>query len=302
MSKKFSIAIHGGAGALDDVSQHRTSITDILVAIKKQAEAGCTALDLVEKAVIQLENDPLFNAGKGSVLNAKGGVECDAAIMVGHDLDAGSVAGVTGVRNPISLARAVMEKSDHVMLIGEGAREFADNQNFENETNDYFITEQRQAQLIEAQKLGKVVLDHSDTKEKKLGTVGAVAIDESGNLAAATSTGGIVNKQFGRVGDSPIVGAGVYAENGLCAVSATGYGEQFIRTTLGKHIGDWMRYNQVDAQAGAEAGISFLVDAVDGLGGVIVVDQNYQVGFAHSTPLILGGSITDTEKDPKLFF
>jgi beta-aspartyl-peptidase (threonine type) len=299
---KYSIAIHGGAGALDDVSKYKDHIRDILQTVAKVAATGASALDVVEQAVTLLEDDDLFNAGKGSVLNVKGEVDCDAAIMDGRTLDAGAVAGVQGVKNPIQLSRKVMENSPHVMLIANGAREFADSQGFTTEPQAYFITEARKKQLEEAKAAGKIVLDHSDTKEEKLGTVGAVAIDAEGNLAAATSTGGIVNKQFGRIGDSPIVGAGVFAEHDLCAVSATGYGEQFIRTTVAKHIAEHMRYTKSDAMASAQAGIDFLVQEVAGLGGVIVVDKDYNIGFAHSTPVILAGSISDTEPEPKLFF
>ncbi len=298
---KFSIAIHGGAGALSDVSEHRTALTEIINEAANLA-SNASAIDVVERTVVLLENHPLFNAGKGSVLNNKGEVECDAAIMNGTDLDAGAVAGVRGIKNPVALARKVMSDSEHVMLVGDGALEFAASVNAPTEQLDYFVVESRLKQLEEAKKAGKVVLDHSDTEEEKLGTVGAVAIDDKGNLAAATSTGGIVNKKFGRVGDSPVVGAGVYAENGLCAVSATGFGEQFLRTTLSKHIGDWMRYNHVDAQSAAQAGIDYLVEKVNGLGGVIVVDANYNIGIAHSTPLILSASICSGETGARLDF
>ncbi len=287
----FTIAIHGGAGALDDVQVYRDSISRILAAAALHAERGMDAMDIAEHTVVALENDPIFNAGKGSVLNAQGIVECDAAIMDGRTLAAGAIAGARGIKNPISLARAVITKSPHVMLIGEGVREFATELGVPLEENAYFVTPARQAQLVAAQAAGKIVLDHSDVKEEKLGTVGAVVRDTHGNLAAATSTGGIVNKRFGRVGDSPIIGAGVFAENELCAVSATGYGEQFIRTTLSKHIAEHMRHQHVDAQSAADAGITFLVERVQGLGGVIVVDSKGGVGFAHSTPLLLGGYV-----------
>jgi beta-aspartyl-peptidase (threonine type) len=299
--KTYSIAIHGGAGALDDVSAYQTSITRILSELKIEAEDGMTAMDLAELAVNKLEDDPIFNAGKGGVLNAQGIVECDAAIMDGRDLEAGAIAGARGVKNPISLARKVITDSPHVMLIGDGVSEFAKGVGVELMDNEYFVTQARAKQLEEAKKTGQIVLDHSDTKEEKLGTVGAVVLDGEGNLAAATSTGGIVNKRFGRVGDSPIVGAGVFAENGLCAVSATGYGEQFIRTTISKHIAEWMRYNEVDAQKAATVGIDFLVEKVKGLGGVVVVDAKGNIGFAHSTPVILAGSVTEST-EPTLVF
>lgn len=292
MAQKYAIAIHGGAGAITDTAIYKESLQNIITAISLKAEAQVEALDLVTEAVTLLEDDPIFNAGKGSVLNAEGNVECDASIMDGRNLQAGAVAGVSGVKNPVTLARAVMEKSPHVMLIGQGAEIFAKTQGYELLPQEYFLTEARVKQLADAKQKDKIVLDHSDVEEKKLGTVGAVAIDYQGNIAAATSTGGIVNKRFGRVGDTAIIGAGVYAENDLCAVSATGYGEQFIRTSLGKHIAEWMRYYGVDAKEGAKAGIDFLVKRVDGLGGVIVVDSKYQVGVAHSTPLILAASKT----------
>lgn len=298
---KYSIAIHGGAGALDDVSVYQVSITRILEELKIVAETGASAMDLVEVAVNKLEDDPIFNAGKGGVLNAQGIVECDAAIMDGRDLEAGAIAGARGIKNPISLARKVITKSPHVMLIGDGVREFAMEVGIGFEPNEYFVTTARAQQLEDAKKAGKIVLDHSDTKEEKLGTVGAVVLDNAGNLAAATSTGGIVNKRFGRVGDSPIVGAGVFAENGLCAISATGYGEQFIRTTIAKHTAEWMRYNEIDAQKAADIGIEFLVRKVQGLGGLIVVDANGKIAFAHSTPVILAGSVTEST-DPILVF
>ncbi len=290
--KKYAIMIHGGAGALGDVAPYRESLQSIIDVVSKQAEAGARALDIVTEAVALLEDDPLYNAGRGSVLNAEGHIECDASIMDGRGLEAGAIAGVTGIKNPVRLARAVMEKSPHVMLISKGAEVFAETHGFSQTPESYFITEARRKQLAEAKTKDKIVLDHSDVEEKKLGTVGAVAIDSDGNIAAATSTGGVVNKRFGRVGDTPIVGAGVYAENGLCAVSATGYGEQFIRTSVAKHIAEWMRYHEISAEKGAEAGIAFLVERVQGLGGVIVIDANYTCATAHSTPVILAASKT----------
>ena len=304
---RFSIAIHGGAGALTDVQEHRQALQEILLLLQEQGQQGVSAMDLVETAVVALEDNELFNAGKGSVLNAEGAVECDASIMDGRDLNAGAVAGVSGVKNPVSLARKVITDSPHVMLIGAGANEFAIVQGLAKQEQGYFITKARKKQLAEAKKSDKIVLDHSDQaghkdQDKKLGTVGAVAIDSRGDIAAATSTGGIVNKRYGRVGDSPIVGAGVYAENGLCAVSATGYGEQFIRTSLAKHIAEYMRYHEgIGAEEAAKEGIRFLVERVDGLGGVIVVDSAYRVGYAHSTQLILAGSVNEAN-NPELFF
>lgn len=301
---KFTIAIHGGAGAITDVTKYQESISNILKEGKKLAESQQSSLDVVERLVCLLENDPIFNAGKGAVLNSEGDIDLDASIMDGRTNTAGAVAGVQGVKNPIMLARAVMEKSKHVMLIGKGAEEFAKDSNIEFEKKDYFITEARVKQLELAKQTDSITLDHAEDnkiQENKLGTVGAVMIDSNGNMAAATSTGGVVNKRFGRVGDTPVIGSGTYAENGICAVSCTGYGEQFLQTCLAKHIAECIRYTEANAKVGAESGIKFLIEKVNGLGGVIVVDKEYNVGFAHSTPLILGGYINETV-DATLFF
>jgi beta-aspartyl-peptidase (threonine type) len=306
--QQYVVAIHGGAGTLLELGAYRESMQGILRRVRERAAAGAPALDLVEYAVTLLEDDVLYNAGRGSVLNARGEVECEASIADGRTLDVGGVVNVSGVKNPVCLARTVLEHSPHVMLVGAGAGAFAKQHEVSLESPEYFITESRREQLEKAQQEGKIVLDHSDSdkvrpvEDKKLGTVGAVAIDAQGNLAAATSTGGIVNKQFGRMGDSAVMGAGVYAENGLCAVSATGYGEQFLRTSLAKHIAEHRRYTQADGQAAAEAGILFLKMKANGLGGVIVLDNEYRVGVAHNTPIILGGSVSFTDEQPTLFF
>jgi beta-aspartyl-peptidase (threonine type) len=300
--QKFSIAIHGGAGAITDVTKYKESLTDIISQAKDLALQGKSALDVVTETVIMLEDDPIFNAGKGSVLNAEGEIDCDASIMDGSNNHAGAIAGVQGIKNPITLARAVMEKSPHVFMIGHGAETFATHEKITFSPSDYFMTEARVKQLAEAKQKDIITLDHAETvDEKKLGTVGAVMIDQNGNVAAATSTGGVVNKKFGRVGDTPVIGGGTYAENGIGAISCTGYGEQFIQTCLAKHIAEYIRYTQGDAQTAANVGIAYLVEKVQGLGGVIVVDSNYRIGFAHSTPLILGAGVTHNT-DPELFF
>ncbi|MGB7414435.1 MAG: isoaspartyl peptidase/L-asparaginase, partial [Thermosynechococcaceae cyanobacterium] len=236
MSNSYSLMIHGGAGALQHIKQEGTdsifknSIHSILEKGRHILESGGTAIDAVEYCAALLEDDPLYNAGRGSVLNEYGEVEMDAAIMNGLDVSAGAVAGVKGIKNPISLARQVLDHSEHVMLAGHGAMKFAEFHNVKFWPDHYFITEARIQQLQEAQQAGKMMLDHEDTEEpqEKFGTIGVVARDLDGNLAAGTSTGGIVNKRWGRVGDTPIIGAGVYADNETCAVSATGYGEQFL--------------------------------------------------------------------------
>lgn len=299
----YSLMIHGGAGLLkgipDELQQsYHSSLKSILEAGKKMLQDGRCAFDVVEHCVMLLEEDPLFNAGRGSVLNEEGSVEMDAAIMDGATLKAGSVAGIRNVKYPIHLARLVMEQTEHVMLIGSGAHDFAKTQDIVFEDDAYFLTEHRKKQWEEAKKQNHVVLDHDTAKpeEKKFGTVGAVARDSNGNLAAATSTGGIVNKKFGRVGDSPIIGAGVYADNRTCAVSATGYGEQFIRTVLSKTISDCIYFKGVNAQQAADEGIAYLVDSVKGLGGVIVIDSKGAQGCAFSTRGMIRGWIDDNNE------
>jgi beta-aspartyl-peptidase (threonine type) len=226
--------VHGGAGALDNVRDSKTAVR-YLEAIRRilehgrdVLELGGSALQAVETCASLLEDDPVFNAGCGSVLNEDGKVEMDAAIMDGRDLAAGAVAGVSNIANPVQLARLVMTRSEHVLLIADGAMRFAEHCGMQRVPEHYFYTPDRVEQLKQARLQHRVMLDHDDSEaggeDQKYGTIGAIARDPQGNLAAATSTGGIVNKRMGRVGDSPLVGAGVFADNETCAVSATGYG------------------------------------------------------------------------------
>ena len=219
----YSIMIHGGAGALDNVKDDKTavryleSLRHILEHGREVMQLGGSALQAVEACASLLEDDPVFNAGCGSVLNEQGKVEMDAAIMDGRDLSAGAIAAVSNIANPIQLARLVMTKSEHILLISEGAKHFAEHCDMALAPDEYFLTTERVEQLKEAQRHHKMMLDHDDSDEdsedQKYGTIGAIARDPQGNLAAATSTGGIVNKRLGRVGDSPIVGSGVFADN-----------------------------------------------------------------------------------------
>lgn len=294
----YSLIIHGGAGALEDLKYEASettfheSITAILEQGRHRLERGDSALDVVEYCANLLEDDRLYNAGCGSVLNADGKVEMDAALMDGRNLQAGAVAGIRNIKNPISLARRVLEHGEHVLLMGDGALEFAKFCGIETYPDDYFITEARIKQLAEVQLVGGMTLDHERIKpSQKLGTIGAVARDLQGNLAAATSTGGLVNKRWGRVGDTPIVGAGVFADNDTCAVSATGYGEQFLRTVLAKTISDFVQFRGMDAQAAAQAGIEYLVAKVNGEGGVIVIDAAGHCAAAQSTSGLIRGWI-----------
>ncbi len=293
--------VHGGAGALDNVTDNKTamryleSIRLILEHGREVIELGGSALQAVETCASQLEDDPVFNAGCGSVLNEHGKVEMDAAIMDGRDLSAGAIAAVDNIANPIQLARLVMTESEHVMLIAEGAMRFADHCGMARVPEDYFYTPDRIAQLKQARLKGKIMLDHDDTEEdsedQKYGTIGAIAIDPQGNLAAATSTGGIVNKRMGRVGDSPIVGAGVYADNETCAVSATGYGEDFMRTVIAKTIADFIYMQDMNAEQATAAAIEYLNRKVSGRGGVIVIDKDGNCSSGFTTKKMIHGWI-----------
>ncbi len=297
----YSLMVHGGAGALDNVKDDKTamryleSIRTILEHGREVMELGGSALQAVETCASLLEDDPVFNAGCGSVLNEHGKVEMDAAIMDGRDLSAGAVAAVDNIANPIQLARMVMTESEHVMLIAEGAMRFADHCEVKRVPEDYFYTPDRIEQLKQARRKGKIMLDHDDTEadseDQKYGTIGAIAMDPYGNLAAATSTGGIVNKRLGRVGDSPIIGAGVYADNETCAVSATGYGEDFMRTVIAKTISDYIMIKGLDAEQATQAGIEYLSRKVTGRGGVIVIDKHGNCSSGFTTKKMIHGWI-----------
>lgn len=298
--------VHGGAGTLDNIKDDKTA-TRYLESMRSVMEHGRTvlaaggpALQVVEACAILLEDNPVFNAGRGSVLNESGKVEMDAAIMDGRDLSAGAVAAVDNIANPIKLARKVMTESEHVLLISEGALRFADHCGMDRATEDYFYTPDRVEQLHRARKRHKVMLDHDDTDEdsedQKYGTIGAIARDLDGNLAAATSTGGIVNKRMGRVGDSPIIGAGVYADNETCAVSATGFGEDFMRSVLAKTIADFVYMKGMDAAQATEAGIQYLTRKVKGRGGVIVIDSAGNCSSGFTTKKMIHGWIEHSGK------
>lgn len=301
-SSNFSLMVHGGAGALDNVKDQKTavryleSIRRVLEHGREVMTLGGSALQAVEACASLLEDDPVFNAGCGSVLNENGHVEMDAAIMDGSNLLAGAVAGVDGIANPVQLARRVMTESEHVMLIAEGAMRFADHCGIQRVPANYFYTEERVEQLKQARLKHKIMLDHDEaedgiSEDQKYGTIGAVARDPQGNLAAATSTGGIVNKRQGRVGDSPIIGAGVYADNETCAVSATGYGEEFMRTVISKTIADFVYMKNLDASAATQAGIDYLARKVNGRGGVIVIDHAGRCAAGFTTKKMIHGWI-----------
>jgi beta-aspartyl-peptidase (threonine type) len=290
--------IHGGAGALDNVRSEKEAVRyleSMRVTLEHGRDilkVGGTALEAVEACASLLEDDPLFNAGKGSVLNEDGKVEMDAAIMDGATLDAGAVAGVHNIANPIQLARLVLAESHHVMLIGAGAMRFAEHMQLSRTPDHYFVTPERITQWEQARLKGTLGLDHDDQPaDQKYGTIGAVARDVHGHLAAATSTGGIVNKQFGRVGDSPVIGAGVYADDASCAVSCTGFGEDFLRTTLAKTLSDLIELQGLDGAAATAQGIDYLRRKVNGRGGFILIDRTGGCHSAFTTKRMIHGWI-----------
>ena len=276
--QKWAIAIHGGAGTItkeglkgDIEKQYIESLQKALETGKQVLNENGTSIDAVEKVIRFLENDSLFNAGKGAVLTNSETVEMDASIMDGATLNAGAVAAVTNIKNPISAARLVMEKSPHVMLIGNGAQIYAENNGIEMVDKDYFITKKRKEQLLNRK---KKELD-------KHGTVGVVALDINGNLAAGTSTGGMTNKKHGRVGDSPIIGAGTYADNNSCAVSCTGHGEFFMRLVIAYEVSSLMKHEKQNIKEAANKVIHSSLEKLGGTGGLIALDPsgNYAMPF-----------------------
>lgn len=297
--RPFGLVLHGGAGVIERKTmtaareaEYRAKLTEARGTGYAILAGGGTALDAVIATVKILEDSPLFNAGKGAVFTADGTCELDASIMDGRTQAAGAIAGVRHIKNPITLARAVMEKSAHVMLTGDGAEKFAQQQGFEFVSNDYFQTDSRRQQLETAQErerqkaIGRptssLEVDHFD-RTARYGTVGCVALDQAGNLAAGTSTGGMTNKKFGRVGDAPLIGAGTYAHNATCAVSATGWGEYFIRVGVARDIAAQVEY-QGAALADAASATLAKVAALGGDGGVICIDRAGRIALPFNTP------------------
>ncbi|GAB3349236.1 isoaspartyl peptidase/L-asparaginase family protein [Lysobacter tyrosinilyticus] len=286
---KTALVIHGGAGVIERSALSAQDEREVRAALNRALDAGNavlskggTALDAVEAAIVVLEESPHFNAGKGAVFNAEGKHELDASIMEGHTRRAGAVAGVTTVRNPIRLARAVMEHSPHVMLAGMGAEKFADTRpEIERVPNNWFDTERRRKQLEAAQakeRAGAAIVE----KGKYFGTVGAVALDAQGHIAAATSTGGMTNKRWGRVGDSPVIGAGTWADD-RCGVSGTGWGEFYIRNAVAHDICARVAYRGDALAAAADEVVNKIVPAAGGDGGAIALDRDGNIAMPFNT-------------------
>jgi beta-aspartyl-peptidase (threonine type) len=305
MSYQYSLAIHGGAGAMSKGKLTAEQEQEIELALQTivnnglaKLEQGADALDVVQAAVRELEDNPWFNAGVGAVFNSKESHEMDASIMCGKTKDAGAVSGIRFSPNPIDVARRVMDKSPHIYLSGEGAEQFAFDQEMPQVPNDYFSTDMRYQQLLtarETEKHCKEVILEPTKNDFKFGTVGAVAKDSKGNLAAATSTGGIVNKQYGRIGDSPVIGAGTYANNQTCAVSATGHGEHFLRHVVAFNISSRMNHLNQPLEDAARAVVFDELASTQGSGGVIAVDREGNLTLPFNTEGMYRGWGTNTQ-------
>jgi beta-aspartyl-peptidase (threonine type) len=315
-AQQYALVIHGGAGSLtpgnvssERENAYRQGLQNALNAGEKILKAGGTALDAVVAAIKVLEDDSLFNAGKGAVFTSEGKNELDASIMDGKTLKAGAVAGVTTVKNPITAARAVMDKSPHVMMAGKGAEQFAKDKGCTIVAPSYFRTEEQWNTLQNIKKDEqkdlkdkKSYLNQPENHDFKYGTVGAVALDKNGNLAAGTSTGGMTNKSFGRIGDSPVIGAGTYANNKTCAISCTGWGEYFIRLVMAKSISDRMELAKMSLNTAAEEMMMHQLPELGGDGGMIGLDKAGNITNHFNTPGMMRAFIkSNGETAVKLF-
>jgi len=315
----IAIVIHGGAGTIqrelmsDEMeSRYREVLANAIESGYQILKNDGSSTEAVIATISILEDSPLFNAGHGAVFNHDGNIELDASIMQGGDLNAGAVAAVSRVKNPITLALAVLEHSPHVMLVGEGAEMFAQQQGIGLVSNQYFKTERRRLQLEEilAKEKGvslsktppNALLAAYRFDEKKLGTVGAVAIDKNGDIAAGTSTGGMTNKRFGRVGDVPVIGAGTYADNNSCGISATGHGEYFIRAAVAHDVCARMEYKGVSLQQAQDEVVQGKLVKMNGSGGVIGVDKDANIAFSFNSLGMYRASINkDGVRQIKIF-
>ena len=306
----YAIVIHGGAGVIlkknmtpEREASIRAAMDEALDVGETILKSGGSALDAVEQAIVVLENSPHFNAGKGAVFTNSGENELDASFMEGRTQNAGAVGGVTNVKNPIKAARAVMERSEHVMLSGSGAEAFAREQDLEIVDSKYFFTQSRweSLQKVKAKEGPTGQILNPATADYKYGTVGCAALDLSGNLAAGTSTGGMTNKRYNRIGDSPIIGAGTYANNATCAVSCTGHGEYFIRYAVAHDVSALMEYKGVSLQEAAEYIVNDKLVKKKGNGGLIAVDAQGNVAMPFNTPGMYRGYAKAGERVIKLY-
>lgn len=312
---KYVMVIHGGAGTIEKdlmtpekEKAYTAALTEALQAGYSKISQGQPALDAVQEAINVMENSPLFNAGKGAVFTHDGKNELDASVMDGKTLKAGAVAGVTNIKNPINAARAVMEKSEHVMMVGRGAEQFAAANGCDTVPASYFFTQERWDQLqrtIHQEEKGRAAFLNIDPrtknisgisdKDKKFGTVGAVALDKNGNLAAGTSTGGMTNKRYGRVGDSPVIGAGTYCNNVTAGISSTGWGEYYIRTVAAHRMSDLMELKKLSVTAAAKQVIEE-IGRMGGDGGIIGLDKSGAAAMEFNTSGMYRGTVDENGK------
>lgn len=301
MNKNIALVIHGGAGTISRDSMNESDEKRYRMALQNALDCGFdilkkngSSLEAVEASVVALENNELFNAGRGSVFTHDETHEMDASIMCGNTLQAGSVSCITRIKNPIRLARTVMEKSDFVMISSKGAEQFANENGIEFAEPEYFYNSYRMKQLNVAKNQGNTLLDHHN--DKKFGTVGAVAIDLYGNLAAATSTGGMTNKKYNRIGDTPIIGSGTYANNQTCAVSCTGHGEYFIRSVVAYDVSCLMEYKNYTLQQACETVVHEKLKKLGGEGGLIALDNAGNIEMCFNSEGMYRASIKNDEK------
>ena len=301
--QKYAIVIHGGAGVMskekmtsEQQKNYKAKLNEALELGDKMLQEGADATDVVVKVINILEDSPLFNAGKGAVFTHDEKVELDASIMEGLTLNAGAVAGVRDIKNPITAAREVMINSEHVFLSGEGASEFAKKQNLEIVPNKYFYTDSRFQSLMRLKKR-----ERERTQQDKTGTVGCAVLDTKGNISAGTSTGGMTNKKYGRIGDAPVIGAGTYANNNTCAISCTGHGEYYIRLAFARDISALMEYKNMNVEEACREEIRKLSE-LNGTGGVIALDAQGNIAMEFNTSGMFRGYLKSTgEKEVAIF-
>lgn len=310
VAKEFALVIHGGAGTIlkanitpEQDKAFRDALTQALEIGEKILRDGGSSIDAVQKTINFMEDSPLFNAGKGAVFTNAGINELDASMMYGKDQNAGAIGGVTNIKNPINAARAVMEQSEHVMLTGKGAEEFSKLMGLEIVDPSYFRTEHRweALQRAKARELEVGFEESVHTEDFKYGTVGAVALDKEGNICAGTSTGGMTNKRFNRIGDAPIIGAGTYADNNSCGVSATGHGEYFIRYTVARDIAALMEYKGLTLEEAGEEIVNKKLVEKGGSGGVVALDKYGNVAMPFNSEGMYRGYVTPDEKVVKIY-
>lgn len=300
---KYAIAIHGGAGTIlrtamtpEKELAYRSALDAAILSGENILRKGGNSVEAVEAAIQHLEDNDLFNAGKGAVFNHEGKNELDASIMNGKNLMAGAVAGIKNIKNPISLAKMVMDKSEHVFLAGAGAMDFAKKMEVPFMPDDYFFVQARYDQFLLAKESDSILLDHTSENQKKFGTVGAVALDVHGNLSAGTSTGGMTNKKNGRVGDTPVIGAGTYANNNTCAISCTGHGEFFIRSVVAYDISCLIEYKGLSLKAACDLVVKEKLVKLGGEGGLIALDMHGNIELPFNSEGMYRASKKEGEK------